>query len=63
MLNLTQPRYVMPFHGDHKRIHLHGELAEAVGIDPERDLPGRERPAARDRRPTARGSATRSSRG
>jgi ribonuclease J len=33
MLNLTRPRYVMPFHGDHKRIHLHGRLAEAVGID------------------------------
>jgi ribonuclease J len=35
MLNLTNPRYVMPFHGDHKRIHLHGKLAEAVGLDPE----------------------------
>jgi ribonuclease J len=35
MLNLTKPRYVMPFHGDHKRIHLHGKLAEAVGVDPE----------------------------
>jgi len=33
MLNLVHPRYVMPFHGDHKRIHLHGRLAEAVGID------------------------------
>jgi ribonuclease J len=33
MLNLTRPRYVMPFHGDHKRIHLHAQLAEAVGID------------------------------
>ena len=32
MLNLTRPRYVMPFHGDHKRIHLHGQLAEAVGV-------------------------------
>jgi ribonuclease J len=32
MLNLTRPRYVMPFHGDHKRIHLHGRLAEAVGV-------------------------------
>ena len=50
MLNLVKPRYVMPFHGDHKRIHLHGQLAEAVGIDPERHLQGRERPAARDRR-------------
>ncbi len=35
MLNLTRPRYVMPFHGDHKRIHLHARLAEAVGIDPD----------------------------
>ena len=35
MLNLTQPRYVMPFHGDHKRIHLHAGLAEAVGIHPD----------------------------
>ncbi len=34
MLNLVRPTYVMPFHGDHKRIHLHGRLAEAVGIDP-----------------------------
>jgi ribonuclease J len=33
MLNLTKPRYVMPFHGDFKRIRLHGQLAEAVGID------------------------------
>jgi ribonuclease J len=32
MLNLVRPRYVMPFHGDHKRIHLHGQLAESVGI-------------------------------
>jgi ribonuclease J len=33
MLNLVKPRYVMPFHGDFKRIKLHGQLAEAVGID------------------------------
>jgi len=32
MLNLVRPRYVMPAHGDHKRIHLHGRLAEAVGV-------------------------------
>ena len=36
MLNLVKPRYVMPFHGDFKRIKLHGKLAEAVGIDSER---------------------------
>jgi ribonuclease J len=35
MLNLVRPRFVMPFHGDFKRIHLHGKLAEAVGIDPD----------------------------
>ena len=35
MLNLTRPRYVMPVHGDFKRIRLHGQLADAVGIDPE----------------------------
>jgi ribonuclease J len=35
MLNLVKPRYVMPIHGDHKRIHLHSQLADAVGIDPD----------------------------
>jgi ribonuclease J len=37
MLNLVQPRYVMPFHGDFKRLRLHAQLAEAVGVDP-RDI-------------------------
>ncbi|MGH2951326.1 MAG: ribonuclease J, partial [Solirubrobacterales bacterium] len=41
MLNLTRPRYVFPFHGDHKRIRLHAELAESVGIEPERIFRGR----------------------
>ena len=35
MLNLTKPRYVMPFHGDYRRIRLHAALAEAVGVDPD----------------------------
>jgi ribonuclease J len=35
MINLTSPRYVLPVHGDHRRIRLHAELAEAVGVDPE----------------------------
>ncbi len=35
MLNLVRPRYVMPVHGDHKRLHLHAQLADAVGINPE----------------------------
>jgi ribonuclease J len=40
MLNLVKPRYVMPAHGDHKRLHLHGQLAEAVGVDPDRIFRG-----------------------
>jgi ribonuclease J len=40
MLNLVKPRYVLPIHGDHKRIHLHAELADAVGIEPERVFRG-----------------------
>jgi ribonuclease J len=36
MLNLVKPQYVMPVHGDHKRLHLHAELADAIGIEPER---------------------------
>ena len=35
MLNLTKPRYVMPVHGDHKRILLHAQLAQAVGVPAE----------------------------
>jgi ribonuclease J len=34
MLNLTKPEYVMPIHGDHRRLRLHSELAEAVGVPP-----------------------------
>src|SRR5690242_20834954 len=40
MLNLVKPRYVLPIHGDFKRIHLHADLAGAVGIDPERVFQG-----------------------
>jgi ribonuclease J len=36
MLNLTRPRYVMPVHGDYKRLRLHARLAEAVGVAPDR---------------------------
>ncbi len=35
MLNLTHPRYVMPMHGDHRRLGLHRDLAEAVGVPEE----------------------------
>jgi ribonuclease J len=40
MLNLVSPRYVMPAHGDHKRLHLHAQLADAVGIDADRVFAG-----------------------
>jgi ribonuclease J len=33
MVGLTRPKYLMPFHGDHKRLRLHGELAVATGMD------------------------------
>ncbi len=35
MINLTSPRYVMPFHGDHRRIRLHAQLAESLGVEPD----------------------------
>jgi len=41
MLNLTKPRFVMPVHGDHKRLRLHAELAEAVGVEPANVFQGR----------------------
>ncbi|MGH2845617.1 MAG: ribonuclease J [Thermoleophilaceae bacterium] len=34
MLNLVKPRYVLPAHGDHRRLRLHAELAQAVGVPP-----------------------------
>jgi ribonuclease J len=40
MLNLTRPRYLMPVHGDHKRLRLHARLAAEVGIGPERVFVG-----------------------
>jgi ribonuclease J len=35
MLNLVKPRYVLPIHGDFKRLRLHAQLAEAVGVPAE----------------------------
>ena len=40
MLNLVKPRYVMPFHGDFKRLRMHAQLAEAVGVAPENVFQG-----------------------
>ena len=41
MMNLTKPRYMLPVHGDYKRLRLHGQLAEQVGIEPEAIFRGR----------------------
>jgi ribonuclease J len=41
MLNLTKPRYVLPAHGDHRRLRLHSDLAIAIGIDPDDVFQGR----------------------
>ena len=40
MLNLTRPRYVMPVHGDYKRLRLHSQLAQAVGVPEENIFQG-----------------------
>jgi ribonuclease J len=40
MLNLTRPRYVMPVHGDFKRLRLHSQLAQAVGVPKENIFQG-----------------------
>jgi ribonuclease J len=32
MINLTRPKYVMPVHGDYKRMLIHSDLAQAVGV-------------------------------
>ena len=40
MLNLTQPQYVMPVHGDYKRLRIHSRLAQAVGVPAENIFPG-----------------------
>ena len=40
MLNLVRPHYVLPVHGDYKRLQLHAQLADAVGIEPERVFAG-----------------------
>jgi ribonuclease J len=51
MLNLLEPQYVMPVHGDYRRLQLHGQLADAVGIEPERVFRGANgRPLEIDRR-------------
>ena len=58
MLNLVKPRYVMPFHGDYKRLRLHAAARRGGRHRPERHLPGRQRPAAGASTSAARASAS-----
>ncbi|WP_408954482.1 ribonuclease J [Natroniella sp. ANB-PHB2] len=32
MLNLTNPKYFFPVHGEYRHLHLHAKLAETVGV-------------------------------
>jgi ribonuclease J len=41
MINLTKPKYVLPVHGDYKRLRLHSELAQSIGIAEEKIFQGR----------------------
>jgi ribonuclease J len=41
MINLTKPRYVLPVHGDYKRLRLHSELAQSIGIPEQNIFQGR----------------------
>jgi ribonuclease J len=41
MINLTKPKYVLPVHGDYKRLRLHSELAQSIGIPEQNIFQGR----------------------
>jgi ribonuclease J len=36
IINLTQPKYFMPIHGEHRHLHFHAELAKGLGMSPKR---------------------------
>ena len=63
MLNLTRPRYVMPVHGDFKRMLIHAPARRGGRRADGEHLPHRERHAAGDRRRRRAASARRSTAG
>jgi len=38
MLQMLKPRFFMPIHGEYRHLHLHGHLAQTMGIKPENIL-------------------------
>ena len=36
VINLTQPKYFMPIHGEYRHLHFHAELAEEMGMSKKR---------------------------
>ncbi len=38
LINLTQPKYFMPIHGEFRHLHFHSQLAEEMGMKKERIL-------------------------
>lgn len=38
MLNLVKPKYLMPIHGNHFMLRMHGEIAESLGMPSENAL-------------------------
>lgn len=35
MIEAVQPRYMIPAHGEQRHLHLHGQIAQAAGMQPE----------------------------
>ncbi len=38
LINLTQPKYFIPIHGEYRHLHFHAELAREMGMSPKRIL-------------------------